>query len=105
MGWVGVGVKGEGNRAEAGSEGFGVAMIRYAYSRSAMFDAMGPTVLHDAAVLTDGERETRLWLGFRPYMPQKAEGIRIDPPPSTPSAIGRRPAATAYAEPLEEPPG
>ena len=37
-------------------------------------------------------------------MPQSAAGIRIDPPPSLPSAIGAMPAATAAADPALEPP-
>src|SRR5579864_5353177 len=38
-------------------------------------------------------------------MPQQAAGIRIDPPVSDPSATSASPAATATAEPLEDPPG
>src|SRR4051794_16159441 len=50
-------------------------------------------------------------LGMRPYVafspgrPQNAAGMRIDPPPSPPVAIGTRPPATAAALPPEEPPG
>ena len=38
-------------------------------------------------------------------MPQTAAGCRIDPPVSEPSASGARLAATAAAEPPDEPPG
>ena len=38
-------------------------------------------------------------------MPQNAAGWRIDPPVSVPSASGANPAATAAAEPPDEPPG
>src|SRR5512137_770841 len=38
-------------------------------------------------------------------MPQKLAGWRTDPPVSLPSASGTRPAATAAAEPPDEPPG
>ena len=38
-------------------------------------------------------------------MPQNAAGWRIDPPVSVPVAAGTRPAATAAAEPPDEPPG
>ncbi len=38
-------------------------------------------------------------------MPQNAAGWRIDPPVSVPSARGARPAATAAADPPDEPPG
>src|SRR5579859_5714416 len=37
-------------------------------------------------------------------MPHHAAGIRIEPPVSDPSAPRHRPAATATAEPLDEPP-
>jgi len=40
-----------------------------------------------------------------PGTPQKAEGCRIEPPVSLPSATGTIPAATAAAEPPEDPPG
>jgi hypothetical protein len=36
--------------------------------------------------------------------PQKALGVRMDPEVSDPSAKVARPAATAMAEPLEDPP-
>ena len=38
-------------------------------------------------------------------MPVKAAGCRIEPPVSVPVAAGTRQAATAAAEPPEEPPG
>src|SRR5262247_2480824 len=37
-------------------------------------------------------------------MPLKADGMRIDPPPSVPTARGARPAATAAPAPPDEPP-
>ena len=40
-----------------------------------------------------------------PVMPQKLAGWRIEPPVSVPVAAGTRRAATAAAEPPEEPPG
>ena len=40
-----------------------------------------------------------------PTMPVKAAGWRIEPPVSVPVAPRQRPAATAAAEPPEEPPG
>ena len=42
---------------------------------------------------------------LRPTIPHSAAGMRTEPPVSLPSAIGTRPAATATALPLEEPPG
>src|SRR5689334_3180064 len=40
-----------------------------------------------------------------PVVPVSAAGWRIEPPVSVPSAPGTRPAATAAAEPPDEPPG
>ena len=45
----------------------------------------------------------RLFLS--PTRPQQAAGMRIEPPPSEPWAIGTIPAATAAAAPPEDPPG
>ena len=44
-------------------------------------------------------------MGFSPTRPQQAAGIRIEPPPSLPWAIGTMPEATADAAPPEDPPG
>src|SRR3954451_15820904 len=40
-----------------------------------------------------------------PTTPQRPAGWRIDPPVSDPSASGAKPAATAAADPPDEPPG
>ena len=40
-----------------------------------------------------------------PKMPANDAGIRIEPPPSVPMAMGPRPAATAALAPPDEPPG
>jgi hypothetical protein len=40
-----------------------------------------------------------------PTRPQHAAGIRIEPPPSLPWAIGTIPAATAAPDPPLDPPG
>src|SRR5580693_8877987 len=45
------------------------------------------------------------YVGFIPTTPHRAAGWRIDPPVSLPSPIGTMPAATAAADPPEEPPG
>ena len=44
-------------------------------------------------------------MGFIPTTPQSAAGWRIDPPVSVPSESGAKPAATAAAEPPDDPPG
>ncbi len=48
---------------------------------------------------------SRPFVAFRPTVPHHAAGIRTDPAPSLPVASGTRPAATAAADPAEEPPG
>src|SRR5262245_52663044 len=47
---------------------------------------------------------TRPYDGFSPYTPQNADGMRIDPAPSEPCAIGPSPAATAAPAPALDPP-
>lgn len=69
-----------------------------------MLEAMGPRTPTVGARLIDGAPDTRPWVVFSPQIPQNDEGIRIEPPPSAPNAIGTNPAATAYPDPPEEPP-
>src|SRR6266516_3961699 len=52
-----------------------------------------------------GPHDARPRVSFRPTRPQHAAGMRVEPPPSLPWAIGTMPAATAAAEPPLEPPG
>ena len=52
-----------------------------------------------------GARDTRPRDGLRPKMPHEAAGMRIEPAPSPPKAIGTIPEATALAEPPLDPPG
>ena len=54
---------------------------------------------------TSGPVGVRPRVGFRPKNPQADEGMRIEPPPSPPEAIGTMRAATAAPDPPEEPPG
>ncbi len=51
-----------------------------------------------------GPRGMRPAVPFIPTRPLNPAGMRIDPPPSPPLAIGTRPPATAAADPPEEPP-
>lgn len=48
--------------------------------------------------------DTRPRVGLSVTSPQIAAGIRSEPPPSLPWASGTRPAATAAADPLLDPP-
>jgi hypothetical protein len=43
-------------------------------------------------------------VGRNPVMPQKADGVRMEPTVSEPMAKQTRPAATAEPGPLDEPP-
>ena len=43
-------------------------------------------------------------VGLSPNTPQQEAGMRIDPPPSLACAMGTKPAATAAAEPPDDPP-
>jgi hypothetical protein len=51
-----------------------------------------------------GASEMRLRWGLSPTRPQHAAGIRVEPPPSLAWAMGTMPAATAVAEPPDDPP-
>ncbi len=52
-----------------------------------------------------GPRGMRPQVHFRPNRPQNPAGMRIEPPPSPPVAMGSRPPATAAPLPPDEPPG
>ena len=67
--------------------------------------AKGPTWSRLEANATRPYRETLPYVGFTPTTPQRAAGCLIDPPVSLPRARGENPAATAAAEPPDEPPG
>src|SRR5205814_9457732 len=45
------------------------------------------------------------YVTFMPTSPEYDAGMRIEPPPPEPDAMGRTAAATAAAEPPDEPPG
>jgi hypothetical protein len=52
-----------------------------------------------------GQAGTRPKFGLMPKTPLKLAGMRIEPPPSVPSAKGARRAANAADEPPDDPPG
>src|SRR5687768_4806155 len=52
-----------------------------------------------------GQAGTRPNDGLMPNRPVNAHGMRIEPPPSVPTASGPIPAATAAAAPPDDPPG
>src|SRR3546814_10670801 len=51
------------------------------------------------------DREMRPKVGLAPTTPHRAAGWRMEPPVSEPREMGAKPAATAAADPREEPPG
>ena len=73
-------------------------------AESATLRASGPRTLSPCQWSGSGASDTRPREGLSPKSPQQAAGMRIDPPPSEPSATGASPAATAAAEPPLEPP-
>ena len=66
---------------------------------------IGPHVESPCHGSTIGAVGTRPRCGLSPNSPQQPAGMRIEPPPSEPSAAEHSPAATAAAEPPLEPPG
>src|ERR687897_106199 len=72
---------------------------------SATLVVSGPTLSSDGASGCTPARSTRAAVGLKPTMPQNAAGTRIEPDVSVPIAHGTAPAATAAAEPDDDPPG
>src|SRR5438067_1709064 len=67
--------------------------------------AIGPEIPRPKTPGPYGAGETRPSDGLLQTRPQHDAGLRIEPPPSLPCAIGASPAATAAAAPPLEPPG
>src|ERR1700734_1574341 len=81
------------------------AIERSRMAQSRTVRANGPAWSSEDAKATIPHREQRPYVGFKPTMPQNAAGWRIEPPVSVPVAPTHRCAATAAADPPEEPPG
>src|SRR5688572_33302668 len=64
----------------------------------------GPDVASPVTSPYRGALRVRPRVGLTPTSPQALAGMRIDPAPSDPWAIGTSSAATAAADPPEEPP-
>src|SRR3989344_5187087 len=64
-----------------------------------------PITSKELAKARSPKRDTLPYVGFKPTTPQKAAGWRIEPPVSEPRANTQRSAATAAADPPDEPPG
>src|SRR5215475_8621956 len=79
-------------------------MLMSISAASAMVRVIGPTCERLGAAVV-GQIGTRPYCGLMPARPVKLHGMRIEPPPSVPSATGVMPAATEDAAPALEPPG
>src|SRR5262245_27286411 len=79
-------------------------MQAYMRATSSTERAIGPIVSKVGLTWSAPRLETTPDVGRRPLVPQRADGIRIDPPVSVPSAPTQRSAASAAAEPPLEPP-
>ena len=91
--------------AQCGSPGSGPAMMSSSAAASATVQAIGPiTPSPGPTSPPSGPLLTRPRLGLSPNRPQLLAGIRIEPPPSLPCAIGASPPATAAAAPPLDPP-
>src|SRR6185312_15633622 len=67
--------------------------------------AIGPAWSSEEAKATTPQREQRPYVGLMPTVPVKAAGWRMEPPVSVAVAPRQSRAATAAADPPEEPPG
>ncbi len=80
-------------------------MTRRARAASATDAASGPSTDRLGQPRKPGSFGTNPNVGLCPTTPQKAAGIRIEPPPSVPSAIVVAPYATDAPAPPLDPPG
>ena len=95
-----------GSNSRRGSPADGPSNMAAAARRRVVSSAQsGPGTSNDGASGTMPARDTRWWLGRSPYNPHQLAGIRTEPAVSVPSPMSARPAATAAAGPLDDPPG
>src|SRR4051812_26254384 len=80
-----------------------ITLSKIAASRMSL--VKGPIWSSDEANATNPYRETRPYVGLNPTHPQRAAGWRIEPPVSEPKVAMHSSAATAAAEPPDDPPG
>ncbi len=96
---------GTGSSTVVVSSGSRPAIREYRRALSRTVFVIGPTWSRLEAKAMIPYRETVPYVGLSPTSPHSAAGCLIEPPVSDPSAQGASPAATATAEPPEEPPG
>ncbi len=93
--------------AATASRSSGSKLARSAMSAAASRGSCASTPMQ-SSVADSGRtpvRGIRPAVGLSPATPQQAAGMRTEPIVSVPSASAQKPAATAAAEPEEEPPG
>src|SRR5262249_4217741 len=92
-----------GARRDIGSRSSGPASTWSSSAASRTVRAIGPMTEPPQKSVV-GKRGTSPLVVFRPKTPHQDAGVRIEPPPSEPCAIGPSPLATAAAAPPDEPP-
>ena len=95
----------EGSGSGESSPGIGPRNASRTMAVSITERVSAPKVIQWLPSRSCGARGTRPLWGLSPNRPVHAAGMRIEPAPSTPSAAGTMPAATAAAEPPLDPPG
>src|SRR6478609_10691207 len=80
------------------------AMVSSPSAASSTVRPRTPIWSSEDAKATSPYRLTLPYVGFTPTTPQNAAGCLTDPPVSEPRAMGVMPAATAAADPPDEPP-
>src|SRR6185295_7207803 len=86
------------------------ARMSSAISRSSTSRAIGPTTLRSVSASAPGgggrcpRCGTTPQLGLSPQVPHQFDGTRIDPAMSLPNSSAVRPAASAAADPPDDPP-
>src|SRR5580704_15410412 len=97
-----------GTGAADGSPSSGPCITSNNTFKSAIVLAIGPTTPSNANGPTEVGKcpvaGMRPGVGFRPQIPLKCAGTRIEPPPSLPTPPAEHPAAIAAASPPLEPP-
>ena len=86
--------------------GAGIVVVTSRNNAASSTDrAIGPLTLSPHQASSCGASGTRSRCGLSPNRPHQPDGMRIEPPPSEPSASGASPAATAAPLPPLLPPG
>src|SRR5262249_14875349 len=96
---------GTGASSEVESHGSCPEIASCSSAASSTVLVSGPGVSSEEAKATSPYLDEPPYVGFTPTSPQTAAGCRIEPPVSVPMPSGAWYAATAAAEPPDDPPG